>query len=176
MKKFSISYISLVLSVLLVLTGCGSSDDVVPTTFISASPASGTTILTDATLTLTFDNMPENITVSEGTAVPSGNTVAIQGPFSLGDLSLVVTWDDDSVTLSYTVESPAVAFPDAALRTAVEEALGEDMPQLIHLDALRSGISDLTGIEYLQNLETLNLKGNAIADISPLAKLTKLKN
>ncbi len=123
MKKFSIYCLSSVLSVLLVLTGCGSSD-VAPTTFISASPAPDSTIFTDTTLTLTFDNMPENVTVSQGSAVPSGNTVVIQGPFSFGTLSLVVMWDDDSVTLSYTVESPAVAFSDAALRTVVEDALG----------------------------------------------------
>ncbi len=42
------------------------------------------------------------------------------------------------------------------------------------LDASHQEIMDLTGIENLKNLKSLNLSGNAISDLAPLAALKKL--
>ena len=74
-------------------------------------------------------------------------------------------------------------FRDAALRAAVERALGkdagatitaEDLSTLTGLSARERNIDDLTGLELATNLETLILGRNEIADVSPLAGLTQL--
>ena len=77
-----------------------------------------------------------------------------------------------------------VTIPDAKLRAAIAAALGKargatitvaEMKALIRLEANERGISDLTGLEFATNLTRLILWGNySIADISPLAGLTKL--
>ena len=60
-----------------------------------------------------------------------------------------------------------------------------DMLKLTELDASHGGfwdvaakakpISDLTGLEYAENLVVLNLRGNRIRDVSPLEELENLK-
>jgi hypothetical protein len=73
-----------------------------------------------------------------------------------------------------------VQFHDPNLKTAVEAALGvvhptpSDMNNLDRLDVLSRGITDITGMEYAKNILSLDLRKNKIADISPLAGLTKL--
>lgn len=68
-------------------------------------------------------------------------------------------------------------FADAALKEAVEAALGitdptcDDMLGLTSLSALSKNIANLSGLEYALNLTSLNLTSNKIADISPLAGL-----
>ena len=74
-------------------------------------------------------------------------------------------------------------FRDAALRRAVEQALGkeagapiteEDLSALSTLTARYGEIRDLTGLELATNLEKLDLWGNEVADVSPLADLPRL--
>ena len=84
-----------------------------PVAFVSADPESDVEITTNDSITLTFDNPPEDITVSTGVAVTDGNSVAITGPFTPGDLELMITWKDGTETLSYTVR-PLVAFVSIA--------------------------------------------------------------
>ena len=76
-------------------------------------------------------------------------------------------------------------FRDAALRSAVERALGmepgapirqEDLETLETLVARRAGIRDLTGLELAVNLESVNLFDNEVADVSPLADLPRLSD
>ena len=97
-----------------------------------------------------------------------------------------------------------VDIPDAALRRALEEALGkeEDAPitrgdmaslndltidggvdqltglehaiNLVYLSCHSCGVSDLVPLAGLEALTTLRLAGNAIADITPLAELRSL--
>ncbi|MYA99457.1 hypothetical protein F4X90_07240 [Candidatus Poribacteria bacterium] len=74
-----------------------------PAEFVSADPESETEITTNDTITLTFDNPPEDVTVSEGITTTDGNTVSITGPFTPGTLALTITWADGSKTLSYTI-------------------------------------------------------------------------
>ena len=78
-----------------------------PVAFVSADPESDAEITTNDTITLTFDNPPEDVTVSEGTATVTDNTVTIAGPFTPGALELTITWADGSQTLNYTVRQPA---------------------------------------------------------------------
>ena len=94
-----------------ILAGCGGDDTIVeeaspPANFVSASPPSGSEIAANASITLTFDNPPADVTVSRGVATTAGKNVTVAGPFRLGLLSLMVTWADGTQTLTYTVTSP----------------------------------------------------------------------
>ena len=90
-----------------------------PAAFVSAAPESGAVITTNDSITLTFDNPPQDVTVSTGTATTDENTVTIEGPFTPGTLELTVTWGDGTETLSYTVR-PLAAFVSAAPENDVE--------------------------------------------------------
>ena len=77
-----------------------------------------------------------------------------------------------------------VHIPDPSLRAAVELALDKeagaaitqaDMASLEVLQAVKSGIRDLTGIEFATNLTKLELGDNRISDVSALKALTNLK-
>ncbi len=77
-----------------------------------------------------------------------------------------------------------VNIPDANLRRVIESKLGKkagqaitqaEMKRLTRLDAQKSQIRDLTGLEFATNLESLDLSDNKISDISPLERLEKLK-
>ena len=78
-----------------------------PVAFISVDPEIGSQLDMNGTITLTFDNPPTDVTVSEGTATTDGNSVKITGPFTPGDLALTLTWADGTETLSYTIRPPA---------------------------------------------------------------------
>ena len=83
--------------------------------------------------------------------------------------------DDEVVDLS--------PFRDAALRAAVERELGKqpgapisagDLAALTGLSARLAEIDDLAGLELAENLEEVDLTGNRVADVSPLAGLAQL--
>ena len=78
-----------------------------PADFVSAEPTAGAELIPDDSITLTFDHPPEDVTVSEGVATLTDNTVSITGPFTPGTLTLTITWADGSQTLNYTVRQPA---------------------------------------------------------------------
>ena len=81
---------------------------------------------------------------------------------------------------SYAGEADPVAFADVNLKAAVEAQLGitdptaADMLGLTYLSASFSGVTDLSGLEYAENLTELWLDGNSISDLSPLSGLTAL--
>ena len=87
------------------------------------------------------------------------------------------------VTLSgcWVLFSP-VFFKDKALENAVRKALGRpfgllttrNLRQLGELQASGLGITDLSGLEYCESLTVLNLRGNAVASITPLNNLKNL--
>ena len=83
-----------------------------PAAFVSANPAVRSRLAVDDTITLTFDNPPEDVTVSTGTARTIGKRVRITGPFDPGALALTITWADGSQTLTYTVEVPDTEAPE----------------------------------------------------------------
>jgi len=73
-------------------------------------------------------------------------------------------------------------FSDAALEAAVREAIGKpegvlvagDVAGLTELDASLRGVQTLDGLEACVDLVSLDLHGNCIADIAPLAGLSGL--
>ena len=79
-----------------------------PVAFVSANPATDSQLAVDDNITLTFDNIPEDVTVSTGTATIAGETVTITGPFDPGPLALTIAWTDGSQTLIYTINPPVV--------------------------------------------------------------------
>ncbi len=74
-----------------------------------------------------------------------------------------------------------VNVPDANLKALLLETLKVDrlnadaMSKLIELNAKNRGISDLTGLEFAINLETLNISENPLTDILPISKCTNLR-
>lgn len=84
------------------------------------------------------------------------------------------------LALAAVAEEP-VYFADENLKLAVEEELWIDDPSpsemlwLTSLDANARGITDLTGLEYAQNLSTLQCTHNQIASLAPVATLTSLR-
>ena len=84
-----------------------------PVAFVAANPASDSELDIDDNITLTFDNIPEDVTVSTGTAIIADKIVTIAGPFDPGPLALTITWADGSETLTYIIRQPA-AFVSAA--------------------------------------------------------------
>ena len=80
--------------------------------FVSAEPRVDAKLTVDDTITLTFDNTPDEVTVSTGIATVEGKTVKITGPFTPGTLNLTITWNDGSLTFTYTVAEPDTDAPD----------------------------------------------------------------
>lgn len=72
-----------------------------------------------------------------------------------------------------------VVFNDANLRAcALENAEDRDVVEAVQLETLQCGsrdISDLGGIEALENLGTLNLSDNPVTDLIPLMSLNRLE-
>ncbi len=87
--------------------------------------------------------------------------------------------------LHTAVDAIDVDFPDSKLRAVIEEALvkrpGEaissaEMATLTELNTrFRTGVTDLTGLEFATSLTSLRLAGGEIEDLSPLSGLTSLK-
>ena len=97
-----------------------------PAAFVSANPAIGSPLIVNDTITLTFDNPPEDVTVSTGVATVTDKTVEIMGPFDPGALTLTVTWVDGTQTLNYTIRPPAAfvsANPAANSELAVDDTI-----------------------------------------------------
>ena len=93
--------------------------------------------------------------------------------------------DDATVTVAPApaVDNTLVNIPDAALRTALLAALGKsagdtitrsEMAGLTSFTVRRSGVADLTGLEFATSLTFLRLEWNSISDISALSGLTSL--
>ena len=119
------------------LVGCGGDDDtveeeVVRANFVAASPSSGSEIAANASITLTFDNAPVDVTVSIGAAVPFGKTVTVWGPFTPGPLNLTVIWADGTQTLTYTVASPCCGFPAVITGGTVKDGDMDVDPEVIN--------------------------------------------
>jgi Leucine-rich repeat (LRR) protein len=90
------------------------------------------------------------------------------------------------VLFSVVVIGPALAqspvhFPDPNLKAAVEDTLWvydptpADMLSLHKLSCFNRGVTDLSGLEYAENLQSVNLHLNQINDISPLSGLDNMQ-
>ena len=143
------------------INGCGGDDEEekqpeqVKVNFVSASPAPGSTLEPDATILLTFDSIPTGVSVNVGQATVTGNTVAISGPFPLGNLNLVVTWEDGRQPFTYTVnvEIPEgmVLIPAGTFQmgSTDEDAHDDEQPvHTVHLDAFFMDIYEVTNAQF----------------------------
>ena len=126
-----------------------------PADFTSADPESGAEITTNDTITLTFDNPPEDVTVSEGVATISDNTVRIAGPFIPGTLELTITWADGSQTLSYTIR-PFVAFVSVDPESGAEITTNDTI--ILTFDNLPKDVTVSEGVATVSD-ETVTITG-----------------
>ena len=90
--------------------------------FFSATPASGSTIAANGSITLTFSSNPGDVTSSAGTVRGSGKTRTIRGPFPKGPLTLNITWTNGNgnITLHYTVVVPDIDPPKVTGGTVLD--------------------------------------------------------
>lgn len=85
-------------------------------------------------------------------------------------------------TLTSTATDDVASWvPDAALRLALQAALGKGTPltkdnvaTITQLNLTYDGITNLSGLEFATNLRALDLTGNTITDITPLQHLHNL--
>ncbi|MDP4146205.1 MAG: leucine-rich repeat domain-containing protein [Bacillota bacterium] len=90
---------------------------------------------------------------------------------------------NDTKTGTVTNNS-VVTFKSKALETAVRNVLGKstgilyknDVEKITQLNVENKDITDLSGIENLTNLQTIDFAKNQISDISPLKNLKNLKD
>ena len=102
--------LSTLLAGLLAVYGCVPDDyeyGEAPVHFVSVTPRSDETIAANATLTLTFDSVPINLTSSAGKITVHGRTAKIDGPFTPGTLEILVAWTNQTVKLTYTIVEDA---------------------------------------------------------------------
>lgn len=124
---------SIVIAALLAvhIIGCESfkeEEELPVVVFVSATPPDSE-IPANGTITLNFDNAPEDITVRAsngkvGKTIIFGKTVTINGPFTQGELALTITWADGEQTLNYTVTAP-----DPSISINIKETIDEPDPK-----------------------------------------------
>ena len=80
--------------------------------------------------------------------------------------------------LCVAVFAQVVHIPDPKLRAVVSDAIGDNpITQLTRLGSVGGNprIRDLEGLQHAANLEWLEIRGNHISDLTPLANLDKLR-
>lgn len=90
---------------------------------------------------------------------------------------------DKSVDFKASFDTVPIAFPDPALRTAIQQATGKpnqiiyfaDLVRLVEFEAAGRGIKDLTGLDYAGELVKLDLSRNKVQALDPLADLIHLR-
>ena len=131
----------------------------------------------DTTYALPVANGPSQTLELDSTGVEVVHVNA-HDAFSVDDVVFELPDDDATPVCTGTV-----TFPDGRLQHAVGRALGtQDMAcsnieQLVRMNASNYGIlSNLEGIQYAVNIESLDLNRNAISDLTPLKDLANLKD
>ena len=125
--------------------------------FVSADPSSGSTIKPNATITVTFDDSPGPVAVTQGTATTAGRIVSISGPFSAGSLSLNISWADGVQRLTYTVDDPTpkgmVLVPAGEFQMGSNDPEAADDENPVHtvlIDAFYIDRYEVTNAQYQQ--------------------------
>jgi hypothetical protein len=113
-----------------------------PVVFVSADPVIDSQLDVNGTITLTFDNTPEDVTVNTGVATTTDETVTITGPFDPGAIALTITWKDGTQTLTYTVRQPA-AFVSA--KPAIDSQIEVDDTITLTFDIRPRDVTVSTG-------------------------------
>jgi len=89
---------------------------------------------------------------------------------------------NEAVKLNFSVKDYAVTFKDKTLEQIIRnkinkptgDILKSDVEKITDLSAKNVGISNISGIENLNNLQCLDLSGSKISDINALKDLKKL--
>lgn len=138
-------------------------------TFVSASPASGDISENDS-ITINFDNNPGSVTASIGTISGSGSSRTISGPFSVGSLTLTITWTngDGSHTLSYNVMAGDTTSPEVTTSSLSDGAEDVD-PETVFESGITITFSEPISSGSLKLLKngvdvgwTASISGNTI--------------
>lgn len=133
----------------IILLGCGSDtgdEDVVepgPVKFKSARPESGSTIRPDESIVVIFTGTPENLTTVPGTIEQPKNRTTITGPFTLGDITIELTWTDGTQTLEYTIAPEGmVMVREGELQMGSDSELAAADEQPVHTVTVESFFID----------------------------------
>ena len=122
---FTLVYLSAVY-----IVSCGSREEDTryseAVALVGAEPADGSTIDVNGIITVTFNDIPEDVSVSVGIVKRAGTTVTISGPFTPGPLVLVIIWADGSEVLNYTVSTPKPGTTEPILDIEQEPILESD--------------------------------------------------
>ena len=97
-----------------------------PVAFVGVDPTIDSELTVNDAITFTFDSPPDNVTVNVGDATIDGKIVTITGPFTPGPLKLKITWNDGSLTFTYTVAEPDTDAPDITSGTVSNGAKDVD--------------------------------------------------
>ena len=98
------------------MVSCGQREEdneVGTIALVSAEPPDGSTINANGIITVTFDGVPNNVSVNVGVVKQLGTKATISGPFTAGPLTLTITWTDGVQTLTYTVATPTSPTTDS---------------------------------------------------------------
>lgn len=143
---------------LITFLGCGSDtgdEDIVepgPVKFRSARPENGSTLLPDESIIVYFTATPENLTVEPGTVDDAKSRVTITGPFSLGDITIELTWTDGTQTLEYTVVPEGMVMVregEFQMGSDSEEAAKDEKPiHTVFVDSFLIDTHEVTVGEY----------------------------
>lgn len=94
------------------ISGCGADEveviEDVRVNFVSATPPTGSAIGANASVTLTFDSVPRDVTTNRGDVefIQNGIIVSRLYTDSLGEVELKVTWAGGTHTLLYVLTAP----------------------------------------------------------------------
>ena len=144
-----------------------------------------------------FAGVPVRFTITDGngklstTTTTTDTTGRTQTRLTFGENGGTTTVSVTAAEISQPVQFTATAipfdlsvdFPDTNLHSKIAETLGKpndatltvaDMLSLVSFTANNSGITDLTGLQYASNLETLILNDNNLEDLEILTAFTQL--
>ncbi|MYC77476.1 formylglycine-generating enzyme family protein [Candidatus Poribacteria bacterium] len=129
-----------------------------PVNLVSVIPSPGldNEIEPNATITLSFDGTPTDVTSTAGKVTISDKTVLIDGPFTPGPLEITVTWADGTQKLNYTVFVPAVPqgmvlIPAGEFQMGSNDAkanVDEQPVHTVYVDAFYMDETEVTNAEY----------------------------
>ncbi len=160
---------------------------------VTVGGQSGEVTVTGSPLTFTPINYDtaQTVTVNAGTDDDStDDTATLTHTATSTDTNYGASLRIDSVAVTVNekaklevVDGDGVSFPDAGLAEVVARALGAtdlarrnepEVALLQELNAARSGVANLAGLEMASGLKSLDLGGNRITDLTPLAALDGL--
>ena len=102
------THIILILTLFAVyICGCGhdldESQEEITANFLQVTPSIGSELRAKDPIILTFDSIPTDVRSTAGSAIVSGKTIVIHGPFDPGSLNLTVTWAGGRKELKFLI-------------------------------------------------------------------------